>query len=376
MNKIFSRLKILFILLRLLPALSNRKGKIENPKRIVIFQLAKLGDMVCTTPMFKAIKEHYPYALLTVVGDEVNKRLLEGHPHVDNYIVWDKNNPLSIVPQMRKVKFDFGVTTGPNFEALAVLMLAHVPAIAVPTVENGWSPYETLPYRFLRRYVITKPHRMGTYAPREYLRLLEPLDIYIENTKKYLSYSERALEVVREFCKTSGLEERKFAIISPSVGNKIKAWPPERFSKVADFLSSQGWPVVVVGGKRDIEEVSLMMNQILKDSKVINTLEKFNLDEFKVLISQAGLLIAVDTGPVYIAEAFDIPTVDIVGPMDEREQPPIGKKHKVVLAEREKAQLHIMNARAYDKSEARRQVESIGVEAVIGKVRELLSDVS
>ncbi len=376
MNKIFSRLKILFILIRLLPTLSNRNNKVENPKRIVIFQLAKLGDMVCTTPMFKAIKENYPKVLLTVVGDEVNKRVLEGNPHVDSYIIWGKNNPLSITSQMRNMKFDFGAITGPNFEALAVLMLARVPWVVVPEVENGWSPYETLPYRLLRRYVISKPHKMGMYAPREYLRLLEPLDIYTENTKKYLGYSERAIGMVREFCKTHGLEKRQFAIISPSVGNKIKAWPPERFAKVADFLSSRGWPVVVVGGVRDKEEVSIMMSQVSKDSKVINTLEIFNLDELKALISESGVLIAVDTGPVYIAEAFEIPTVDIVGPMDEREQPPIGEKHKVVVAERDKAQLHIMNARMYDKDEARRQVEQITFEMVRDEVDNLIKLIS
>ena len=34
------------------------------------------------------------------------------------------------------------------------------------------------------------------------------------------------------------------------------------------------------------------------------------------------LFISVDTGPIYIAEAFNVPTVDIVGPVDENVQPP------------------------------------------------------
>ena len=107
-----------------------------------------------------------------------------------------------------------------------------------------------------------------------------------------------------------------------------------------------------------------MMYEVKNSEGIIDASEKFSIDELKALIAQAGLFISVDTGPLYIAEAFGVPTVDIVGPMDEREQPPIGEHHKVVVPPRTAAAIHIMNARVYDEQEARRQIEAISVEMV------------
>ena len=65
-------------------------------------------------------------------------------------------------------------------------------------------------------------------------------------------------------------------------------------------------------------------------------------------------------------------TVDIVGPIDENEQPPIALKHKIIVPPgRVKPELYVMNARTYDKEEAIRQVESISTEAVIQAIEDL-----
>ena len=87
------------------------------------------------------------------------------------------------------------------------------------------------------------------------------------------------------------------------------------------------------------------------------------------------MFISADTGPIYIAEAFDVPTVDIVGPMDEREQPPISPIHRIVVPpNRTKPQLHIMNARTYNREEAFRQVASITSAMVITETDALLRE--
>ena len=116
-----------------------------------------------------------------------------------------------------------------------------------------------------------------------------------------------------------------------------------------------------------------MISFLDKDTKVFNTLNMFNIDELKALVSRMSIFISVDTGPIYIAEAFDVATIDIVGPMDENEQPPRGDKHKIVkILDRKKPELHIMNARDYDTKEALRQINEIEVEDVSKILDELV----
>jgi len=351
---------------------------VSELKKILIIQNAKLGDMVCTTPMFRAVKEKYPRSKLFVMGNALNRELLKGNPDINGYIVCENNFGFEDFRRsIRGEKFDFACVTAPGFAALAALYLAKVPLISAPVIRNGFSPYETKPYKILRNFVVTKPHCMGSYAPREYLRLLEPIGIFTEDTKKYLYYSQEAEKTILDFfAKNHIAPEKDFIVgITPSAGNKIKEWGRNKFAKLADYIFDKyRAEIIIIGGPNDIE-VDEMISFISKDTKFINTHGLFSVEELKALISKLNLFISVDTGPIYIAEAFDVPTIDIIGPIDGNEQPPIGKLHKIVVAERQKPELYVMNARIYNEKEARRQIEAISVEMVINKFKELIPDI-
>jgi ADP-heptose:LPS heptosyltransferase len=206
-------------------------------------------------------------------------------------------------------------------------------------------------------------------APREYLRLLEPIGIFTEDTKKYLYHSPQADELVSRF-----INKQKLSIgISPTAGNRIKEWPAERFAKVADYLSEKYQAmIVIIAGSNEEEEVKTMLGALNAKTNIINVAGRLSIDELKALASKLYLFISADTGPIYIAEAYGVPTIDIVGPVDEREQPPIGRLHKVIVPDRKKPELFVMNARVYDVVEARRQAELATVEQVINELEGMI----
>ncbi len=352
---------------------SNKK--IIKPKKVLIFQMAKLGDMVCTTPMFRAVKEKYPDCEVVVVGNSINKKILEGNHDVGTYIIFE--GVFGTLRKIQKERVDSACMTAPDFIGLAILYLAGIPTLVAPKIENGYSPYETWLYKILRYFVIQKPHKMGSYAPREYLRLLEPIGIFTENTKKYLFFSQESGMKVAKFLMKKNIHQGKDILvgISPSAGNKIKKWPAERFAKVAKALIKEHHvKIIIIGGPRDTEEVTELLTFLPESESVINTCTKFSVDELKALIAKLNLFVAVDTGPIYIAEAFNVPTVDIVGPIDENEQPPIGDRHLVVIPLYSRViQMHVMNARVYDEEEIKRQILSITAERVYTACEQILA---
>lgn len=350
---------------------------VGHPKKIIIMQMAKLGDMVCTTPMFRAVKKSYPNAKLLVIGNKTNKELLAGNKDVGEYLIYE-NNFWDLVRRIKAEKIDFACTTHPNFLGIAMFFLANVPLVSSPTIEGGYSPYETRSYKILRNFVVSKPHRMGSYAPGEYLRLLESVGIFTDETKKHLLFSKEAESRVNDFFYANKIAIVDFIIaISPSAGNKIKLWPAERFAELADYIYEKyGAKIIIIGGKNDKEETEEMLKKTKRSTEIINSVGLFNIDELKALISKVNLFISVDTGPVYIAESFDVPTIDIVGPMDENEQPPTGKRHRVVkLKNRKGPVIHIMNTGIFDEKEARRQTEQITVEMVIRELDDLMKEI-
>ncbi len=348
--------------------------KPASVRRVLIVPTGKLGDVVCTTPVFHALRAALPHAEIVIEDTRgINARLLENSGLVDRYIPF--KSFFKTVRTIRSLHIDTAFLTGPDFFALACIYVAGVPFVVAPRVEGGYSPYETKPYKWLSRFIITTPFHMGAYAPRERLRVLEPIGIHSEDTTKHLGYSEVAHQMVSALLRAHALQEKHFAIISPGAGNKIKRWPSGRFAHVADHIFAvHHMPIVIIGTKVDREEVQAMRDALSPQTSFVDTSEQLSIDELKALIAQAALFISVDTGPIYIAEAFGVPTIDIIGPIDEHEQPPIGSRNRVVAPrDRRRPELYVMNAREYNVEEARRQSESAIAEMVIDEVDDIFN---
>lgn len=348
----------------------------QNPRRIVVAQMGRLGDMVCTTPIFRALKDQYPECEVLVVGMPGNAGVLADHPNVNRYYSYSGNG-WKLAKILRSVNADAALLCGPHGLVLAAMLVSGIPIVITPEVIGGYSPYETRVYKLLRRFTIIKPHNMLKYAPREYLRLLEPLEIHTDDTRKELFYSSTARQYVQTKAIKAGINLGVDICIGvvPTVANKIKEWPVQRFGKLVNIIVKQyGAKIVVLGSQSDQARVNEMLAAVDSGVKIWNTCGETDLDQLKALIAHLDCVIAVDTGPIYIAEAFGVPTIDIVGPVDENVQPPRGKKHIIVKAEVPGYPfLRIMNARIHDTVGARQAVEVITPEMVLEKSRMLLA---
>jgi ADP-heptose:LPS heptosyltransferase len=352
----------------------NATKKVVDPKTIVVVQPAQIGDMICTTPVFRAIKDRYPKARLIVVGKGINKETLAGNPDVDGYIAWTEDI-MKIVPELAKENADFGCVTSPNFFGLALLYLSGVRTIAAPLIKNGWSPYETRPYKLLRALVIQKEHVMRRYVPREYLKLLEPLGIHTDVTKKYCYSTDAAKAKMRALVAPLKASHKTVVGVLSGAGNWIKQWPCDRLGQVSDYLIDKYHVgIVVIGGQSEVERSAELIANIKGRAHVLDTTNTLSIDEAKALVGDLDVLLGVDTGPQFFAEAQDIPTIDIACNIDVNEQAPNdGKTHLVVEPKRRDGDTPVltMNARMIDYDEAKRQIDSLTVADVIEKVDEL-----
>jgi len=333
-----------------------------------------MGDMVCTTPLFRAVKKHIPNVRLIVLGNAINESLLFGSSDVDRYVVYDEKKLRSVIEKLHSEKIDVAILSVPNPRGLATLALSRARIIIAPVVVGGWSPYETKAYKILRLFVKTAEHCMGSYAPREYLKLLEPLKIKESDTQKHLAVQVSAKNKAVNFLKKLQ-DARPLVIVAPSVGNKIRRWPGERFARVINHLRNKyDATVLIVGGSQDVLEVNEVLAHLQSDEKIMNLSGMLSLEELKAYISECDMFISVDSGPLYIAEALHIPTVDIVGPVDPKEHPPQGGLSRLVLPPKPYTPaIHILNTSWIDIEEAKRQTDVITVEAVVSAIDNLFA---
>lgn len=304
------------VLLQFIKTGRANRNPMSGPSRALIVQMAKLGDMICTTPMFHAIKEWHPGCQVDVLGQGSYVDLLRHDPSVDTYLTYSDDHQ-ALREQIRANAYDFACCTSPNDMGAYLLYTAGVPLITLPMIRGGASPYESALYRFVRRFCRAVPHEMMGLTVEQYLRLLEPIGIRNASPRKRVYPSPCSVGRARAFLSDSGIEPATKGIIgiSPSAGNKLKLWGGEKFAALAERLAQEdGRPVVVIGSSSDKAEVDEMWRNFSSGVKIANATEQFDLDGLIGLITHFDVFVSADTGPIYIADALGVGTVNIIGP--------------------------------------------------------------
>jgi ADP-heptose:LPS heptosyltransferase len=227
----------------------------------------------------------------------------------------------------------------------------------------------------MSNFVVSKDYNMGQYMPREYLRLLESIGIFTDDTKKYIFWSKDADIQMTELISRINRRHSIRIGIMPGAGNKIKQWPAERFATVADYLiDTHQAHIFVIGNESNREEINTMLSHI-KNKEYVTECSSLSLDESKALISKMYMTVSVDTGPIFIAEACGVPTIDIGGVIHPNDMAPNDGKTHILITYDGEPLLWSLNSRVYDYEKARAGIESITVCTVIEKIDELLTHI-
>ena len=68
------------------PLAQVRKPACKTPRRILIAEIAGIGDVVCSTAVFKAVRAHYPQAHIALMVDTVVVALAKQDANLDEVI--------------------------------------------------------------------------------------------------------------------------------------------------------------------------------------------------------------------------------------------------------------------------------------------------
>jgi heptosyltransferase II len=96
-----------------------------------------------------------------------------------------------------------------------------------------------------------------------------------------------------------------------------KCWPHEHFSELADkIIEKYGMKIYMLPGK-DEEKLA---TKVLEGAKHKDSIEikSMNVRDLKVCLSRASFIVSNDTGPRHISAALSVPTIVLLGPMDDR----------------------------------------------------------
>lgn len=344
--------------------LSRRPQMGNKPRILIIPQLTRIGDLVLTTPTFRAIKEKYPDAYLGVALSKKTVGIIKNNPYIDKIFILRSAGFWSDLQEIRRASFDWSFCLSGSALGNIIALWALIPNRA--KITRRPRPF----WEFLTDFLATEELRYEhhTYLPAYYLKILEAIGIR-GGGKSEVFVSESGEKKAEEYFKMRNIKGGEAVIgISIAAGNKIKEWGDEKFKKLGEILAAKyGAKIIFIGGPGD----GARIKKILTNQNFFEASD-FSLENLPSLIKRLSVFIAVDTGPIYIAHALKIPLVDITGPVDPSEQPPNDAMSLQVLPTPDIKPSSFVMKKPGRPEEHQRAIQSITIEDVLTTVEKLL----
>jgi len=287
-----------------------------KPGKILVVQIAGIGDLVLATPALQALKKKFPDAELDVLTSPRADVLLENFGSVRQIFTFDierLRNPANLLsPDNMRVlrdqlnplkaeKYDIvvsmnNVATKRGGITLGFLLKYLGIPVWVGRNTNDRAPYFDLSILEDEREVISEAETK--------LKVVGLLKAIPESRDLHLNLSDSERE------DTLKLMRGKLNLIAfmPGANVDIKMWPIERFIEVGEWLIKKGYNIVVLGGPGDVEVSDKLEDALGKDS--VRRLDgKLSLRQTAAALSHVKLALTNDTGPMHIAAAVNIPIV-------------------------------------------------------------------
>jgi len=315
----------------------NQKIKLRNIfttpkpeyKRILLIQLASIGDVVYTTPVFSGLKERFKGAECLLLTERLTAPLVKFDPHLDGIITFDKTGFLQkllgrggrdetkrelkeFIQGVKDKEFDLVVNlhTSPRSAVLTNMIAKR--EIWGLTLDNYGQPCVIGHPWMHYRYWTMKEGSTGGLGITELHLLMTDVEPPERETAIYIN--EDSNRRARRSLVSVGIhEEEGFIGLFPGSNYPSRRWPEENFAVLANLIQKKlKTKVVIFGGVDDLERANRILR--LMNIPSISLAGKTSLLELAALLKRCNLFITNDTGPLHIACAVKTPTITLAGP--------------------------------------------------------------
>jgi ADP-heptose:LPS heptosyltransferase len=290
----------------------------DNPKRVLLIQLKRAGDVVVTTPLLPPLRQALPEARIDFLVDKAFAPLLEHNPFINDIRIYDRANVWATWRTLRAASYDWIL----DFQSSPRSILAGIFSGA-----RRRAGYKVPFWGLFLNHFIQRPGNevSATEGKMNLVRsLFSPMGAPGER-QIFLTDSERqwAAGLMGE-----GNRGKQAIGLVPTHRRPSRRWMAESFAALGRLFLSRGHPVWLFWGPGEEQFVSAIQRQI-PESRMI---PPASLRQMASLLERCNVVVTNDNGPMHLATAVGTPTVTIYGPTDPASWNPGGLRHRVIQA--------------------------------------------
>lgn len=278
----------------------KKRKKNENYEKILLCCWASLGDVFLASFMIQSIKERWPNSQIGFLCSPQSVSVLDSvqgidHVHaVPSWLDCHKNkirnllslfyHNLFIYPKMiadlKKMNYDVSLELHPFFpNSIPLMRRARIPR-RIGLEGSGYEMWLT--------------DAVSLASSAHYLpHLFEPFLLLLDAKK---------IEAIK---KTRDSFASKRVVLHMGTSDERKEWPISYWKLIAETLEEKGYSIVFTGkGKREKKMIEKALSKT-----AISLCDTLDFKELFQVISEARLLVSVDSVPVHIAARCQVPFV-------------------------------------------------------------------
>ncbi|NWF99254.1 MAG: putative lipopolysaccharide heptosyltransferase III [Nitrospirae bacterium] len=315
----------------------------KKVKRILVIKLRHIGDVLLTTPVFRALRENFPSSYIAALVNSGTEEVLSGIPSINDIFIYDRNikklNPLiryqrelSFLKQIRMQGFDMTIdlTSGDRSAIISFVSGARYRLALLP--KNGF-----LGKKYLYSHLTKKQN--GQHMVLQNLEVLKQFGIDTKNTELDFFIPDDARLFVKKVFEENniplypslskgGQRGVKVVHVHPTSRWLFKCWTDEYMAEVIRWLIDKGLKVIVTSSpeKHELEKAKNILSLVDELTPlhipplvrggiggVIDLCGKTTIKQLAAIADASDLFIGVDSAPMHIAAAVGTPVVAIFG---------------------------------------------------------------
>lgn len=294
---------------------------LKNIRSILVIKMRNIGDVLLATPLFGNLRIHFPDARICALVNSGTEEMLIHNPDIDRIYLYDrtaKKKPwmqrygieLRLLSDIRKEKFDLvlNLTEGDR-GALAALFSGARVRIGIDALGRGFMGKNLVFDKVL------SPPQSDMHTVDMDLRMLETIGRPIVSKKVSFYFNNRDLESAGSRLASAGLEPGNYFLVHCTSRWMFKAMPPAKAARFLEMLAARsGLPCLLTSSPERKELDYLVELQRHCRLPKVPVFSDLSLKELGALISTAHFFAGVDSAPMHMAAALDIPVLAVFGP--------------------------------------------------------------